>query len=119
MKAEPTETDPPKRRRRRFQFRLRTLMIGVTLLAVTCAYVVRQREIVRERQAWLAAHPQYPSGEGYFGTLPPIDRNQTPSPIRIWLGDKRQYRIVLPVTTPEADIRTASLLFPEAEIIRL
>ena len=33
MEAEPTKVEPPKRKRRRFQFRLRTLMIVVTLLA--------------------------------------------------------------------------------------
>jgi hypothetical protein len=36
---------------RRFQFRLRTLLIGVTLLAVPCAYIGWQLKIVRERQA--------------------------------------------------------------------
>ena len=39
MQTEPRKPSPPKRRRRRFQFSLRTLMIGVTLLAVPCAYV--------------------------------------------------------------------------------
>jgi hypothetical protein len=33
------KAEPPKRRRRRFQFRLRTLLIGVTLLGVDCGYV--------------------------------------------------------------------------------
>jgi hypothetical protein len=42
--------------RRRFQFRLRTLLIGVTLAAVACAYVAREAQIVRERKAWLKAH---------------------------------------------------------------
>src|ERR1700747_2520005 len=37
--------------RRRFQFRLRTLLIVVTLLAVPCAYVGWQAKIVREREA--------------------------------------------------------------------
>ena len=39
--------------RRRFQFRLRTLMIAVTLLAVPCAYVGWQAKIVRERRELL------------------------------------------------------------------
>jgi hypothetical protein len=39
MQAEPSKADQPKRNRHRFQFRLRTLMIAVTLLAVPCAYV--------------------------------------------------------------------------------
>ena len=37
MDTEPSKSERPKRKRRRFQFRLRTLMIGVTLLAVPCA----------------------------------------------------------------------------------
>jgi hypothetical protein len=37
--------------RRRFQFRLRTLMIGVTLLGVACGYVGSQVNIVRDRRA--------------------------------------------------------------------
>ena len=42
-----------KRKRRRFQFRLRTLMIGVSVLAGLRGYVGRQAEIVRERSALL------------------------------------------------------------------
>jgi hypothetical protein len=34
MQTEPPNAAPPERKRCRFQFRLRTLMIGVTLLAV-------------------------------------------------------------------------------------
>jgi hypothetical protein len=37
MPTEPTKADPPKRKRRRFQFRRRTLMIGVTLLSISSA----------------------------------------------------------------------------------
>ncbi len=40
---------PPPRRR--FQFRLRTLLIGVTLLALPMGYVGWQVKIVRERKA--------------------------------------------------------------------
>jgi hypothetical protein len=35
--------------RRRFQFRLRTLMIGVTLLAVACWVAVDRARLIRER----------------------------------------------------------------------
>jgi hypothetical protein len=37
----------------RFQFRLRTLMLVVTVLALPCAYVGWQAKIVRERRAML------------------------------------------------------------------
>jgi hypothetical protein len=38
---------------RRFQFRLRTLLIVVTLLGVACAYVGWQAKIVRQRAVML------------------------------------------------------------------
>ncbi len=51
IEAEPLKAEPPKRKRRRFQFRLRTLLIGVTLLAIPCAYIGRQASIVRAQPA--------------------------------------------------------------------
>ncbi len=57
MQTEPPEAEPSQRRR--FQFRLRSLLIGVTLFAlIPCGYVGWQAKIVRERKAW-AAHQQY------------------------------------------------------------
>jgi hypothetical protein len=50
MQIDQPKSDPPKRKRRRFQFSLRSLLIVVTLLAVTCAYVGWQAKIVRERK---------------------------------------------------------------------
>ena len=44
--------------RHRCQFRLRTLLIVVTLLAVVCGYFGRQIELVRERKAF-ATNPQF------------------------------------------------------------
>jgi hypothetical protein len=58
MEAEPRKADPPKRKRRWFQFSLRTLMIGVTVLAVPCGYVGWQAKIVRERTAWDTEYKQ-------------------------------------------------------------
>ena len=48
MQAEPPKAEPPKRKRRWFQFSLRTLMIGVTLLAVGCWAVVNRQQLIRE-----------------------------------------------------------------------
>jgi hypothetical protein len=45
MEADPSKADLPKRKRRRFQFRLRTLLIVVTLLAGICAYVEREAKM--------------------------------------------------------------------------
>ena len=51
LQTEPPKADPPKRKRRWFQFSLRTLMIVVTLLAIPCAYVSWQAEIAKRRMA--------------------------------------------------------------------
>ncbi len=55
------QTEPPKRKRLRLQFRLRTLMIVVTLLAIYCGTVawflddrqrlIRERDQANQRQA--------------------------------------------------------------------
>ena len=54
MPTEPLKADPPKRKRRRFQFRLRTLLIGVTIFClVVGSYVAHEAKIVRERKSEL------------------------------------------------------------------
>jgi hypothetical protein len=73
--------------RRRFQFRLRTLMIVVALLAVPCAYVGWQAAIVRVRLKILADFRDPPHiinwHTAYLG-----DKSQAPGLLRRWLGDK-------------------------------
>jgi hypothetical protein len=49
MESEPSKAEPPNRKRRWFQFSLRTLLIGVTLVAVPLGYFGWQVKIVRER----------------------------------------------------------------------
>ena len=53
MQTEPPKADPPKRKRRWFQFSLRSLMIGVTLLAVVCGYFGCRAKIIRHWTALL------------------------------------------------------------------
>jgi hypothetical protein len=50
-----------------YQFRLRTLMIVVTLVAIPCGYVGWQAKIVRERKAVLAQIED--AGGGFFSDL--------------------------------------------------
>ena len=54
MQAEPSKAEPPKRKRRWFQFSLRTLLIGVTLLAIGSAWMARriERNAGSEKQWW-------------------------------------------------------------------
>jgi hypothetical protein len=105
-----------KRRRRWFQFSLRTLFAVVTLATVACWYVGLQSKIVRSRSVWLDSHPQQ-SGPGL--TLIIRDRNsvgdenQSPGIIRRWLGDAPHEEIFV----EPGDRDAARQLFPEAELI--
>ena len=98
--------------RPRFQFRLRTLLIGVTLLAVLLGYVGWQAKIVRERKAILREVTEMRgililasdvSGQAAVVNLgqkrfkPPYP---TISRLRAWLGDDCALSIELPESAP-------------------
>ena len=52
MQSEPPKADPPKRKRRWFQFSLRSLLIFTLVVAVACAWLARKIERKRhEREA--------------------------------------------------------------------
>jgi hypothetical protein len=57
MQTEPHKAVPPKRKRRRFQFRLRTLMIGVTLFCLVAGWLLNQASVVWERKSLLESAP--------------------------------------------------------------
>jgi hypothetical protein len=105
--------------RRRFQFRLRTLMIVVTLFAlIPCGYVGWQAKIVRERRSWLTRLQEqgykYPkigdivihAGNGHGG----------PNIVRRWLGDEAIVAVALPATISEEDSEATLRLFPESNV---
>jgi hypothetical protein len=80
MEAEPTKADQPSRRRR-FQFRLRTLLIAVTLLAVACwagskwrDHLMAERYYLKVRQHKGRAFAQTFDGHVWIGwqSGPPI-----------------------------------------------
>jgi hypothetical protein len=112
--------DPPKRKRRWFQFSLRTLMIGVTLLAVPLGYVGLQAKIVRDRKALRdsCAGVAYFAVEDVIFTYPPTPPRKAPIPwIRECLGDEGVFSILC---INDIDRNVADRLrvaFPEAEII--
>jgi hypothetical protein len=100
----------------RFQFRLRTLMIVVTLLAVVCGYVGWQAKIVRERRAmvdWINNH------SGLVGINCPMPRKLTPSIawVRELLEDPAIFRIELQPDTDATDVQRIRSLFPEADVL--
>ena len=49
MLENPNTADPRKPRGRWFQFRLRTMLVAVALLAVPCGYVGSQVKVVRTK----------------------------------------------------------------------
>ena len=132
MQSEPPKADQPKHKRRRFQFRLRTLMIGVTLLAVPCAYVGWQAKIVREREAsiqeikglggYTVARYDDSAASAFLNTAlhlhqafrAPIATSVELLPIRRWLGDTSINYVVLPRITPPEQLRQFQEAFPEA-----
>jgi hypothetical protein len=120
--------DPPKRKRRWYQFRLRTLMIGVTSLAAVCCYVGRQAEIVRERQEMLlrinfdggdaTLMPSLPGMKltpivEHKGKLMSVQRPAIPI-IRRWLGDSEVVFLEFDLGMGQDEIARANALFPEA-----
>src|SRR4051794_20754569 len=92
---------------RRFQFRLRTLMIVVTLLAIPCAWVGWQLKIVRERERV---------------------RNNVPHAYKIWpmeysgpfsglFGDHAVSSIWFDESATDEEIESARRAFPEADVV--
>ena len=110
MQTEPPKADPPKRKRRWFQFSLRTLMIVVTLLAVPCAYVGWQAKIVSERRNWLA-NPQ-------FVCLPNDPENCSLPWIRRLFGDTECIFMIADDAVSDADLAACRSAFPELDVRR-
>ena len=116
---EPVRGTPPKRKRRWFQFSLRTLLIGVTLLAVQCAYVGWQAKIVRERNTMRAEMKRRGTETVDFDDVV-WDRSEKFRPLyrlREWMGDKALFEVY--VTNGELNspyVLRVKELFPEATI---
>jgi hypothetical protein len=104
----------PKRKRRWFQFSLRTLLVGVTLLAIPCAYVGWQAKIVRERRALRENRQFYEpfipaEGSKGSGSL---------SWIRRLLGDFESEGMIADDSITDADLERCRAAFPEANVQR-
>jgi hypothetical protein len=98
--------------RHRFQFSLRTLMMGVTLFCIAASvYVCWQSKIVRTRRAELTRVVA-------MRCLVGIDDNddRVIPWIRRVLGDKNVASIKLPVEWDAAELDRLSVLFPEAKV---
>jgi hypothetical protein len=89
---------------RRFQFRLRTLFIAVTLLAVALGFVFHKINRTREREAFIASH-RATAAFGYSS------RSEN--------ADDELIDVFLAPWTTDAELETARRLFPEATVVRL
>jgi hypothetical protein len=99
-------SDQPSRRR--FQFRLRTLMIGVALFGVFGGWFGSQVRVVQERKA-LASRAGVDSHT--------TDARGRLSWIRVWLGDKYFRGLLLDRSLAEESVLYKNA-FPEATILQ-
>jgi len=95
--------------RRRFQFRLRTLFIVVTLLAVLGGYLLLEARIVNERKAMLETGSDGPVvdftvDKGKDAAIPTL---------RLWIGDHFFSSVHV---KQQADINRYKAAFPEADV---
>jgi hypothetical protein len=110
MEAEPLESDPPKRKRRWFQFSLRTLMIFTMVVAVACGWVGWQAKIVRGRKSEL--------NRAVNMRLIGIDSDQAKAIpwVRRLLGDVSVNSISMPPDTTIDELDRLRALFPESKV---
>jgi hypothetical protein len=99
--------EEPGPRRRRFQFRLRTLLIAVAVLALPCAFVGCEVKIVRERQAFLVNRAYIPAESSGK-----VDPKRAPWLLRL-LGAES---VSLLLVYGRVEFEQATSLFPEASI---
>jgi hypothetical protein len=114
IESEIPKAATPKRKRRWFQFRLRSLLIGVTLLAVPMGYVGWQVKIVRERRA-LRENPQF--CEPFFLT----EDSQGTSALswmRRLFGDVESVGFIADDNVTDAELERCRAAFPEADVRR-
>jgi len=108
------------RRQRWFQFRLRTLLIAMTLLAVAMGWFGWQVRIVRHRKTTLAAVYDKMRGTAYdFSGMPEFDDLDRPSLpwYRTIFGDNWQERIWIDGHVfSDAEIQQIREAFPESDL---
>jgi hypothetical protein len=123
MEVEPSRADSPKRKRRWFQFSLRSLLIVVAVTAVACAWFAHEAHAVQQRKTlrkWIE------EGGGtcvandlgrQIPSVPPGSRIDEPSFVRRWLGDQTVRAIFLPRKTSDRDLQRIRTCFPGASLI--
>jgi hypothetical protein len=114
MQTELPEADPPKRKRRRFQFSLRSLLIVVTLFCVVGGRLGREATIARERESmrkWVQQNG------GWCGVWLGHDEGEPPF-LRRLFGDRRVGYVHVPQNATDDDIQRIEAIFPNANLLR-
>jgi hypothetical protein len=115
MQTEPPQAEPPKRKRRWFQFSLRSLLIVVTVLAAVCGYVGWQAKIVNHRRELLRGIRDGSARYSLATDLPLTDPPRIPW-IREWLGDSAVWAIGYRPNSIPPNLNELKACFPEAII---
>ena len=98
-------------------------MVGVTLLAVPCAYIGWEAKIVQARQNWLQRYVHVHADPCQRFIIEPRilavgEAEPTLPPLRCWLGDEPHEQIELYKDDTASDIDEAKRLFPEAFVVQ-
>jgi hypothetical protein len=131
MPTNSNTAEPAKPDRRWFQFRLRTLLIGVAVVATLCSlgvpYLQRwqarrdQEELVRQQQKIVDLRDRTLGNHRIVAWYSQDERDEYASKIpllRRQLGDHYESGIVLGDFATNAQIEEYQAAFPEAEVIR-
>jgi hypothetical protein len=114
MDQKPNNAEPQKPRRRWFQFRLRTLLIGMGLLGIACCYVAHEWRIVEARkaiEARLGLGCETDWARRSLGV--DADKAEEPGFVRRLMGDRKVFIINYWWTkTSESEIKEIEKDFP-------
>jgi hypothetical protein len=119
-----------------FRFRLRTVLLALTLLAIPCAWLGSEWNVVHERAALIERVEADGGFVYYLGScieapvieMPASHReivikpSMQPAPIstiRRWLGDRNLERIVIQNDFPDHDEKRILDLFPQTEVRKI
>ncbi len=114
-----SEAPPPCRRW--FQFRLRGLLVAVTLLAVFMGWLGWELKFIRARKAALADGSvigRLRPDELDFKELLPQATLATIPFWRRWFGDNAYQWLSVPAESTQADMDRMKEMFPEAIVVR-
>jgi hypothetical protein len=113
MEAEQLNIETPKRTRRWYQFRLRTLLVVVTLFCLIVGWIAIQARVAHQRKAALAGYSRFII---LYSFVDEDSRVALTSPLKRLFGDKPIAYMVVSAALSGDDLKRLREVFPEAEI---